>query len=88
EADAPAGEQGFTSILVTEPQHPYLNGWWPTGHLLGWDDTFIHEVRDFLLAIECGTQASPTFADGLEVQRVLAAMEASAAADSTNVSLA
>ncbi|MGB9034508.1 MAG: Gfo/Idh/MocA family oxidoreductase [Paeniglutamicibacter sp.] len=85
DADAPTGEQGFKSILVTEPEHPYLAGWWPTGHVLGWADTFIHEVRDLLLAIEGGTPASPSFADGLEVQRVLAAIEASAAADSARI---
>lgn len=85
DADAPTGEQGFKSILVTEPEHPYLEGWWPTGHVLGWADTFIHEVRDLLLAIEGGTPASPSFADGLEVQRVLAAIEASAAADSARI---
>lgn len=85
--NAPAGEQGFTSILVTEPEHPYLDGWWPTGHVLGWDDTFIHEMRDFLLAIAGGAEASPSFADGLEVQRVLDAMAASAADGSTRVHL-
>ncbi|MBV1779688.1 Gfo/Idh/MocA family oxidoreductase [Paeniglutamicibacter sp. ABSL32-1] len=85
EAGAPAGEQGFRTILVTEPQHPYLEGWWPTGHVLGWADTFIHEVRDLLLAIEGRTPASPSFADGLEVQRVLAAIESSAAAGSARV---
>jgi predicted dehydrogenase len=53
--------------------------------VLGWADTFIHEVRDLLLAIEGGTPASPSFADGLEVQRVLAAIEASAAADSARI---
>lgn len=85
DASAPAGEQGFKSILVTEPQHPYLEGWWPTGHVLGWGDTFTHEVRDLLLAIEGGTPAFPTFADGLKVQRVLEAIEASAAADSARI---
>jgi predicted dehydrogenase len=79
DSGAPAGEQGFKAILVTEPEHPYLDGWWPTGHVLGWADTFTHEIRDLLLAIEGKTQASPSFADGLEVQQVLAAIEDSAA---------
>ena len=87
ETNRPAGEQGFTSILVTEPEHPYLNGWWPTGHVLGWDDTFVHQMRDFLLAIKDGTEPSPSFAEGLEVQRVLEAMEHSAADRSTRISL-
>ena len=72
--------QGFRRILVTEPEHPYLAAWWPQGHVLGWEHSFVHEVRDFLCAIESGTPASPSFADGLAVQRVLTAIELSAAA--------
>ena len=72
--------RGFRRILVTEPQHPYLAAWWPQGHTLGWEHSFVHEVRDFLCAIESGTPASPSFADGLAVQRVLTAIESSAAA--------
>ncbi|MBC7401636.1 MAG: Gfo/Idh/MocA family oxidoreductase [Microbacteriaceae bacterium] len=72
--------RGFRRILVTEPEHPYLAAWWPQGHVLGWEHSFVHEVRDFLCAIESGTPASPSFADGLAVQRVLSAIESSAAA--------
>jgi predicted dehydrogenase len=70
---------GFRRILVTEPGHPYLSAWWPPGHTLGWEHTFSHEFRDLLLAIADGTQPSPSFADGLQVQRVLAAVAISAA---------
>ncbi|MGI8331177.1 Gfo/Idh/MocA family protein [Actinomadura scrupuli] len=70
---------GFRRILVTEPTHPYAGAWWPAGHLLGYEHTFTHEVADFLSAIASGTGPSPSFADGLHVQRVLAAVEASAA---------
>ena len=77
--------QGFRRILVTEPEHPYIDAWWPQGHVLGWEHSFVHEVRDFLCAIESGTPASPSFADGLAVQRVLTAIELSAAATGTNV---
>ncbi len=72
--------QGFRRILVTEPEHPYIAAWWPQGHVLGWEHSFVHELRDFLCAIESGTPASPSFADGLAVQRVLTAIELSAAA--------
>ena len=72
--------QGFRRILVTEPEHPYIAAWWPQGHVLGWEHSFVHEVRDFLCAIESGTPATPSFADGLAVQRVLTAIELSAAA--------
>jgi predicted dehydrogenase len=71
---------GFRRILVTEPEHPYLSGWWPPGHLLGWDHTFTHQARDLLTAIADGAQPEPSFADGLAVQRVLDAVQRSAAA--------
>ena len=75
----PSETAGFRRILVTEPGHPYLSAWWPPGHALGWEHTFSHQFRDLLLAIADGTQPSPSFADGLQVQRVLAAAAASAA---------
>ena len=73
---------GFRRILVTEPGHPYLSAWWPPGHVLGWEHTFTHQVRDLVLAIGQGTDPEPSFADGLQVQRVLEAVSASAARDS------
>jgi predicted dehydrogenase len=73
------GEAGFRRILVTEPSHPYAGAWWPPGHLLGYEHTFTHEIADLLSAIAAGTDPSPSFADGLRVQQVLAAVEASAA---------
>jgi predicted dehydrogenase len=73
---------GFTRILVTEHDHPYLSAWWPPGHVLGWDVTFSHEIADLVTAIATGTQPQPSFADGLQVQRVLAAVQESAASDS------
>jgi predicted dehydrogenase len=80
-----AGEDrlaGFRRILVTEPSHPYLAAWWPPGHILGWDATFTHEIADLVGAIAAGTDPEPSFADGLQVQRVLAAVEDSAARQS------
>ncbi|TDN46504.1 putative dehydrogenase [Curtobacterium flaccumfaciens] len=79
DATAPAGAQGFQRILVTEPEHPYMAAWWPTGHLIGYEHTFSHEVKDFVEAIVAGTDPSPSFDDGLHVQRVLDAVERSAA---------
>ncbi|AXB46801.1 Gfo/Idh/MocA family protein [Amycolatopsis albispora] len=75
----PGTEAGFRRILVTEPGHRYLEGWWPPGHGLGYDHTFTHEVADFLAAIGAGTDPAPSFDDGLRVQRVLHAVETSAA---------
>ncbi|HAG58667.1 MAG TPA: dehydrogenase [Arthrobacter bacterium] len=87
DATAPAREQGFRRILVNEPEHPYLEAWWPQGHIIGWEHTFTHEVRDFLLAIDAGTPPSPSFEDGLTVQRILNAIEESAAAKSSLIQL-
>ncbi len=88
DATAPAREQGFRRILVSEPEHPYLEAWWPQGHIIGWEHTFTHEIRDFLTAISTGTPPSPSFEDGLEVQRILNAIEESAAAKSSTIPLA
>ena len=72
-------------VLVTEADHPYVGAWWPPGHVLGWDSTFISQAADFLTAIAAGAAPSPSFADGLAVQRVLAAVEQSAAASGASV---
>ncbi len=89
DATAPIAQQGFTRVLVTEPEHPYLEGWWPQGHVLGWENAFTNQARDLLLAIRDGdpTGFTPTFEDGLALQRVLDAVIASDAADGATVSL-
>ena len=73
---------GFRRILVTEPDHPYLEAWWPPGHVLGWEHTFVHQARDLLTDIASDDDPEPSFADGLQVQRVLDAVASSAAHDS------
>jgi predicted dehydrogenase len=78
-----SAEAGFRRILVTEPGHPYLSAWWPPGHVLGWEHTFTHQVRDLVIAIAAATDPAPSFQDGLQVQRVLAAVEQSAARESS-----
>lgn len=79
---APNRVQGFTRIIATEPEHPYVAAWWPAGHMLGYEHGFSHQVKDLVEAIAGGTDPHPAFAEGLHVQRVLAAVEASAAQDS------
>ncbi|MGW0335036.1 Gfo/Idh/MocA family protein [Streptomyces sp. NPDC003011] len=74
----PGAHAGFRRILVTEPEHPYLEAWWPPGHGLGYEHTFVHQARDLVHAIDEGRRPEPCFADGLQVQRVLAAVEESA----------
>nr|WP_314841232.1 Gfo/Idh/MocA family oxidoreductase [uncultured Microbacterium sp.] len=78
---APDDRQGFTKILVTEASHPYVSAWWPAGHMLGYEHGFTHQVVDLVHAIHDGTVPHPSFAEGLGVQRVLYAVERSAAAD-------
>ncbi|MFK4759557.1 Gfo/Idh/MocA family protein [Microbacterium sp. ZW T5_45] len=79
DATADSALQGFTRILVTEPEHPYVSGWWPSGHMLGYEHGFSHQVKDLVEAIASGTDPQPTFTDGLRVQRVLDAVERSGA---------
>ncbi|MGA7148643.1 MAG: Gfo/Idh/MocA family oxidoreductase [Microbacterium sp.] len=76
---APQVTQGFTRILVTEAQHPYVASWWPAGHGLGYEHGFTHQAVDLVNAISEGVDPHPSFADGLSVQRVLAGVEESSA---------
>ncbi|WP_372593684.1 Gfo/Idh/MocA family protein [Actinotalea sp.] len=80
--DDPA-TSGFRRILVTESAHPYIAAWWPAGHGLGYEHAFVHQVVDLVGSLARAEQPRPSFADGLGVQRVLDAVERSAAADST-----
>jgi predicted dehydrogenase len=83
----PAETAGFRRILVTEPVHPYVSAWWPAGHLIGYEHAFTHQVVDLVGAIAAGEDPSPSFAEGLAVQRVLDAVERSAADGSRWVAL-
>jgi predicted dehydrogenase len=70
--------RGSKRLLVTSPDDPYVRQWWPPGHVLGWEHTFVHEFQDFLAALADGRQPVPSFLDGLQVQIVLDAIERSA----------
>lgn len=76
----PEDRQGFSDILVTQPggTHPYVGQWWPPGHILGYEHTFVHTLADFVNAVVAGQAVQPTFEDGLKNQRVLEAVEQSA----------
>jgi predicted dehydrogenase len=71
--------QGFRRIQVTRADHPYAGAWWPEGHTIGYEHTFTHEVRDLLHDIAGNRDPEPSFADGLQVQEVLDAVQRSAA---------
>ena len=70
--------QGYKTIQVTESVHPYVGAWWPPGHIIGYEHTFVHAVHDFLTALGEDTMPSPNFKDGVKNQAVLDAVERSA----------
>ncbi len=76
--DDPGPEQGFRTIVVTESSHPYIKMWWPPGHIIGWEHTFIHEIGDLLLAIDKGENVQADFYDGMRCQQVIDAAVKSA----------
>jgi predicted dehydrogenase len=70
--------QGWRMISVTGALHPYLPAWWPAGHIIGYEHTFVHEVVDLLTSISRRVPAVPSFVDGLRVQEALEAIARSA----------
>lgn len=69
---------GFKNISVTDGKHPYVGAWWPPGHIIGYEHSFVHTVHDFVEAVIAGVSPRPDFNDGLVNQRVLEAIERSA----------
>ncbi len=74
----PSDLRGFRDILVTEGDHPFMDAWWPAGHIVGYEHTFVHTFADFVRAVVDGKSVQPTFADGLANERVLSAVQESA----------
>ncbi|WP_073200426.1 Gfo/Idh/MocA family protein [Gracilibacillus kekensis] len=72
------GLQGFRLINCTEEVHPYAGAYWPPGHIIGYEHTFIHLIDEFLRGIHGNYQPSPNFVDGVRNQKVLEAVEKSA----------
>ncbi len=65
--DQPKETQGFHKVIVTEGYHPWISNWWPHGHLIGWEHTFIHEIHHLLECIMNDRDVAPfgaTFEDG------------------------
>lgn len=69
--------QGFRRVLATDPVHDYMEAWWPPGHTIGFEHTFIHEVLELSQAISEGRQPVPSFEDGVKCQAVLEAVDKS-----------
>jgi predicted dehydrogenase len=74
----PQALQGFKTISVTEAVHPYVGAWWPPGHIIGYEHTFVHALHDFFTCLEEDCLPEPNFRDGVKNQAVLEAVERSA----------
>ncbi|HIE50287.1 MAG TPA: Gfo/Idh/MocA family oxidoreductase [Armatimonadetes bacterium] len=73
----PEYARGFRTIICNEAVHPYSGAYWPSGHIIGYEHTFINTVHDLLNGIAQGESPAPTFEDGLKNQAVLEAVERS-----------
>jgi predicted dehydrogenase len=62
--------RGWTTIHVTDGEHPYLGKWWVPGLIIGYEHSFVHQVADFLTGLRDGNFAGPTFRDALETTKV------------------
>jgi predicted dehydrogenase len=77
--DDAADVQGFRRVLATDPAHAYAHAWWPPGHTIGYEHTFIHEVVELMEAFRENRQPVPNFVDGVKCQEVLEAVDKSIA---------
>ncbi|MFN2104847.1 MAG: Gfo/Idh/MocA family oxidoreductase, partial [Candidatus Promineifilaceae bacterium] len=79
--EQPKETQGFRNIMVTEPDHPWMDHWWPAGHIIGWEHTFVHEISHLLDCIVNDKEVGPhgaTFLDGYKAAVVCDAIVESA----------
>ena len=75
--------QGFRTVLVSEADHPFWQWWWPHGHMIGWEHSFVHEIHHLLTAIREDAGVAPhgaTFEDGYRCAEVCDAIVRSAEA--------
>lgn len=72
-----AGLQGWSTIQVSEGIHPYWSHWWPTGHIIGYDETFVHEIYEFIQSVANDRPCAPDFYDGMKVAQILEAVDRS-----------
>jgi predicted dehydrogenase len=76
-----APDAGYTTLLVTEPTHPFASWWWPPGHIIGWEHSFVHEIHHLLTAIRDDADVAPhgaTLEDGYRAAEVCDAILRSA----------
>ncbi|MCL2703168.1 MAG: Gfo/Idh/MocA family oxidoreductase [Defluviitaleaceae bacterium] len=65
--------QGFRTVPATLPGHPYVSAWWPPAHIIGYEHTFAHAVKDFLEALAGDRKIEPNLWDGVKIMKVLEA---------------
>ncbi len=70
--------EGFRTVMATDARHPYVNHWWPPGHIIGWEHTFVHQYFEFIQAVASGKPVEPSFHDGWRVHLLLDAIERAA----------
>jgi predicted dehydrogenase len=70
----PAYIQGFRTIIATQPEHMYIKNWWPTGHIIGWEHTFVHQYYELMQALATDKMPEPNFYDGMKCQQVVEAV--------------
>ena len=56
--------RGWTSILVTDGEHPYLGKWWVPGLIIGYEHSFVHTMADFIDGLTTGKPAAPDLPRG------------------------
>src|SRR5579864_3649461 len=82
ELEVCSGSQGFTRLLMTDPaKHPFMQNWWPNGHIIGWEHTFVHEFAHLFNAVAGGGTVAPygaTFEDGYRAAVICDAIARSA----------
>ncbi len=71
--DSPRDAQGFRTVMCMDSVHPYAANWWPDGHIVGYEHTFVHHLADFVVALCANQPFAPGFDDGVAVQAVLEA---------------
>ncbi len=80
--EEPKETRGFHTALISEGYHPYWSNWWPHGHMIGWEHSFVHEFNHFFDAIVNHKDVAPygaTFLDGYRNAVICDAIVASAA---------
>jgi len=71
------GNRGFKLLHATEGCHPYMNAWWGTAHVIGYEHTFVHEMYEFVNSVADDKPTSPSFYDGMKCSQIMEAVELS-----------